>query len=275
MDDAEFINFDAAPTTALFEREMERVVGSLKPGRNVADFKVWGQQIKTGHGHEPYGRLRRAVSLLVTQSDEIPVPSIFAMFMREAERQLATERSLNAGLLPVDEVRREREDRERYEAAYKNVGPGTEAREQAICTGIAKQRKRKRLLTADPTIDTATAFRSPQEKEDFGPGMDEPDQGDVQVVYDERRVAGVPLGGNPSATSRVGGMQHISYSTRDPVRFLKAGGWRTSRQILEERRASGRLEPRMEEYLLERSAEEERDAPAPGADRPSGEPPPV
>jgi hypothetical protein len=272
--DTEPINFEGAPTVALFQREMERLIGSLKPGRNVTDFQVWAQEIKTIHGHEPYGRLRRAVNLLLTQSEEIPPPSLFGMFMREAARQLEAERRLDVGLLPLDETRREKEERERYSEIYNRVGPGTEPFEWGLCAGIAKARKRKRLLDADPTIDTTTAFRSSKEKEDFGPGLDEPTEAEVRDVYDERRRAGVPIGRNPTATSQYaslhgGGWTSVGATIRsrgwdkDPTKFVRdAGGFKSSRELLEERRAEGRLEPRMEEYLLEKIREEEGDGPA-------------
>jgi hypothetical protein len=257
-------NFDAAPTVALFTREMERVIGTLRPGRDVEDFQVWAQEIKLRHGHEPYGRLRRAVTLLVTQSDQIPVPSVFAMFMREAERQLGQERRLDQGLLPVDETRREREERETYHQAYLNAGPGTEAFEWNLCLGIAQQRKRKRLLADNPTIDTISLFRTPGEKKDFGPGMDEPDEQEIRDVYAERRDAGIAIGRSPTATSQQatkdsGNLRPI---IRDPARWIRQqGGFKSTRDILEERRREGRLEPRMEEYLLQKIREEEGDAP--------------
>jgi hypothetical protein len=253
-------NFDAAPTVELFEREMERLVGSLRPGRAASDFKAWGQEIKTRHGHEPYGRLRRAVTLVLTQVDEIPPPSMFAMFMREAERQLAQEQRLEVGLLPLDETRQEKEQREKYAAIYDRVGPGTEPFEWHLCAGIAKARKRKRLLDADPTIDTTTAFRSSKEAEDFGPGMDEPTEAEIRDVYAERRREGIALGRSPTATSRQAARdtRQESPALRDPQRWLREqGGFKSSRELLEERRREGRLEPRMEEYLLEKIREEE------------------
>jgi hypothetical protein len=259
------VNYEAAPTADLWDREMERLIGSLRPGRNVQDFKQWADEARRQYGHEPYGRLRRAVNLVLTQTDEIPPPSLFAMFMREAARQLEAERRLDVGLLPLDETRREQEEREQYAAAYDRVGPGTEAFEWALCRGIAKARKRRRLREHTPTLDTAAAFRSAQEVVDFGAGVDEPTEVEIRDVYAERRDAGIAVGRSPSATSeqavRDGG--NLSPALRDPARWLRqSGGFKSSREVLEERRASGRLEPRMEEYLLEKIREEEGDGPA-------------
>lgn len=261
-------NYDAPPTNADFNAEMERVIGFLKPGRNVTDYTAWAQEIKTAHGHEPLGRLHRAITLIRIQVDDIPPPVLFAMFMREAERQIATERRLNQGLLPLDEQRREREDRERYQAAYENVGPGTDAFEWGVCVGIAKQRKRRRLLSENPETKTDTAFRSPYEKEQFGPGLDEPTQEEIQAVYDERRAAGVPLGRNPTATSEywskhgggwasVGNVIASRGWDKDINKFYRDGGFKPAREMLEERRREGRLEPHMEQYLLRKIEEEE------------------
>lgn len=164
MDEAP--NYEAAPTAELFSREMERLLGALKPGRNVQDFKTWAQEVKTRHGHEPYGRLRRAVNLAVTQVDEIPPPAMFAMFMREAARQLADERVTEAPRLTVDEERQERERNETYRQIYKRVGIGTEPFERGLCLGIA----RGRLRTDNPTEEQ------------------------VQHIYDQRRAMGIPIG---------------------------------------------------------------------------------
>lgn len=253
-------NFDAPPTAELWDKEMERIVGSLRPGRNVADFTAWNQEVRRQYGHEPYGRLRRAINLMLTQTDEIPAPSLFGMFMREAERQLAQEKRLEQGLLPLDETRREREERVRFSNAWETAGPGTEPFEWALCLGIAKARKRKALIAENPALDTIAHFRSPQEKEDFGPGMDEPSEEEVKAVYAERREAGIAIGRDPTATSQQMGRdtRNISPAIRDPARWLgRQGGFKSSREILEERRASGRLEPRMEQYLLDKIKEEE------------------
>lgn len=255
-------NFDAPPGNDDFEREMERVIGFQKPGRQITDFKQWAQEIKRAHGHEPLGRLHRAITLIRTQTDEIPVPMHFALFMREAERQIAQEQRLNQGLLPLDEQRQEREERERASAAYDLVGPGTEPFEWALCLGIAKQRKRARLR-ADGVSDTA--FRSPQEREDFGAGADEPSEAEVRDVYAERRDQGIAVGRSPSATSQqaTGDSGNLRPSLRDPARWLKqSGGFKSSRDILNERKLAGNLSPRMEEYLIEKIREEEGNAPS-------------
>lgn len=253
-------NFDAPPTSDLFEKEMERVIGFLKPGRQITDFKQWAQEIKTAHGHEPLGRLHRAITLIRMQVDEIPAPMHFAMFMREAERQLAQEHRLDQGLLPLDEARQEREEREKFSAAYDRVGPGTEPFEWALCAGIAKARKRKRLLAKTPDLDTAAAFRSPQEKADFGAGLDEPTEAEIRDVYAERRDEGIAVGKSPTATSVQASRDNRGErpALRDPARWLReGGGFKSSRELLEERRREGRLEPRMEEYLLEKIKNEE------------------
>lgn len=253
-------NWDAPPTNELFEAQMERVLGFLKPGRLVTDFKAWAQEIKTAHGHEPYGRLHRAITLIRMQVDEVPVPMHFALFMREAARQMADEARMDVGLLPVDETRREREEREKYAASYDRVGPGTEAFEWHLCLGIAQARKRKRLLNGNAALDTTALFRTPGEKKDFGPGMDEPTEAEIRDVYDERRRAGIPPGRNPTATSTQAARdtRQESPAIRDPARWIRQqGGFKSSRDLLEERRREGRLEPRMEEYLLEKIREEE------------------
>jgi len=159
-------NFDAVPTIELFEKEMERLLGTLRPGRAVSDFKTWAQEIKTRHGHEPYGRLRRAVNLVLSQTDEIPPPSLFAMFMREAARQLAEERATDAPRLTVDEERQKAEHNTTYAEIYKRVGIGTEPFEWNLCRGIAKQRFRIALPTDEQ----------------------------IEEVYQKRRAMDIPVG---------------------------------------------------------------------------------
>jgi hypothetical protein len=257
-----------AITREEFDAQMERLLGNLRADAPPDRYVEYVEEVRRRYGHKPYDVIRKAVTLILDQGPrELPYANNeqWGMWLREAERQLGQSARIVAGLLPVDETRQEKEERERFAAIYERVGPDTEPFEWHLCLGIAKARKRQRLLNENPALDTVTLFRTPKEKLDFGPGADEPTEAEVRDVYAERRREGIAVGKNPTATSHQAARdtRQESPALRDPGRWLRqSGGFKSARDLLEERRASGRLEPRMEEYLLDRVREEEAGAQA-------------
>jgi hypothetical protein len=254
---------DRTGTSDEFDALMSKLIGNVYKGANPARYVEYVAEVRTRYGHKPIRVLRFAVGMMLTQGlSEAPYvgDDFWGMWVREAERQLSVVDRVERGLLPLDEERQEKEQRENYGAIYDRVGPGTEPFEWNLCLGIAKMRKRKRLLEKKPDLDTAAVFRSPQEKEDFGAGLDEPTEAEIRDVYAERRDQGIAIGKSPTATSRQASRDNRGErpALRDPARWLReGGGFKSSRELLEERRAAGRLEPRMEEYLLDKIREEE------------------
>jgi len=89
-----------------------------------------------------------------------------------------------------------------------------------------------------------------------GGGSSTPSDEQINEVMLERRARGIPVG-----------------DMRFQVRTMKVE-WKSAEEILRERREAGTLTPRIEEHLRELVRDrDQRDAPAPGQDRPSGEPP--
>jgi hypothetical protein len=262
---------DGAITSEQFDAEMSRLIGNIRPDAPKSRYTEYVAEIRRRYGHKSYEVIRKAVTLVITQSPaDLPYAGneFWGMFVREAERQLAEEARLNEGLLPLDEVRAERERRESYEQIRGRTGPGTQPFEWALCQGIALQRKRNRAADAYRGEWKLPTSRGIPDEVMKVPITDE----EIEAVYQERRKAGVPVGmaGGMINASTVrdgggfSGLQNLTHQrgwSKDIGTFRRERGWKPASEILAERKAAGTLSPQMEEYLLERIREEEGEAP--------------